>query len=590
VVDNAQKRIRIGDLLIDREIITEQQLGNALKEQRNSGQKLGRTLIDLGYITEKDILDALSTQMNIPYVDLEQFKFNPELVKRLPETYARRYRAIVLDSTGSRKDDPLLIGMADPTDIYAYDAISKQLEANIKLAVVKESDLIRTFALAYRRTDEISNLAQELGAELSEGDINLEAMVAGEDVTDAPVVKLLQSLFEDAVQVGASDIHIEPDEKVLRIRQRIDGVLYEQVMDQKRIANALVMRLKIISGLDISEKRLPQDGRFNIRIKDRSVDVRLSTMPVQHGESVVMRLLDQSGGMLQLEHLGMPDAMVNSFRSVIHKPHGLVLVTGATGSGKSTTLYAALKELNDPDKKIITAEDPVEYRLPRINQVQVHTKIGMDFAQILRAALRQDPDIILIGEMRDQVTAEIGMRAAMTGHLVLSTLHTNDAMHTLERLLDMGSEGYLIASVLRAIVAQRLLRRVCTSCKQVVELDDLQKSWLNIASDGKYDNQEFYKGNGCTQCNGTGYHGRIGIYEMIEPDKTMLDAIRSNDIPTFSKAVNESKNYIPLLVSGLQLAAEGITSLDEVINFAGEAYEQEEEVEQAVDSYRLDEL
>lgn len=590
MAENVQKRIRVGDLLIDREIITQQQLDNALKEQRTSGQKLGRTLIDLGYITEKDILDALSAQMKIPYVELEQFKFNPELVKRLPETYARRYRAIVLDSTGSRKDDALLVGMADPTDIYAYDAISKQLESTIKLAVVKESDLIRTFALVYRRTDEISNLAQELGAELSEGDINLEAMVAGDDVTDAPVVKLLQSLFEDAIQVGASDIHIEPDEKVLRIRQRIDGVLYEQVMDQKRIANALVMRLKIISGLDISEKRLPQDGRFNIRIKDHSVDVRLSTMPVQHGESVVMRLLDQSGGMLQLEHLGMPAALIKSFRNVIHKPHGLILVTGATGSGKSTTLYAALNELNHPDKKIITAEDPVEYRLPRINQVQVHTKIGMDFAQILRAALRQDPDIILIGEMRDQVTAEIGMRAAMTGHLVLSTLHTNDAMHTLERLLDMGSEGYLIASVLRAIVAQRLLRRVCTSCKQVVKLDEQQSSWLNIAANGKYHDQEFYKGNGCTQCNGTGYHGRIGIYEMIEPDKTMLNAIRTNDIPAFSKAVNESKNYVPLLVSGLQLAAKGITSLDEVMSFAGNSYEQEEEREETIDSYSLDEL
>lgn len=590
MAENVQKRIRIGDLLIDREIITQQQLDNALKEQRNSGQKLGRTLIDLGYITEKDILDALSAQMKIPYVDLEQFKFDPELVKRLPETYARRYRAIVLDSTGSRKDDPLLVGMADPTDIYAYDAISKQLESTIKLAVVKESDLIRTFALVYRRTDEISNLAQELGAELSEGDINLEAMVAGDDITDAPVVKLLQSLFEDAIQVGASDIHIEPDEKVLRIRQRIDGVLYEQVMDQKRIANALVMRLKIISGLDISEKRMPQDGRFNIRIKDHSVDVRLSTMPVQHGESVVMRLLDQSGGMLQLEKLGMPPALVKSFRNAIHKPHGLILVTGATGSGKSTTLYAALNELNSPDKKIITAEDPVEYRLPRINQVQVHTKIGMDFAQILRAALRQDPDVILIGEMRDQVTAEIGMRAAMTGHLVLSTLHTNDAMHTLERLLDMGSEGYLIASVLRAIMAQRLLRRVCTSCKQVAELDELQRSWLKIASNGKYENQEFHKGNGCTQCNGTGYHGRIGIYEMIEPDKTMLNAIRTNDIPAFSQAVSENKNYIPLLVSGLQLAAKGITSLDEVISFAGNSYEQEEEVEKTIDSYSLDEL
>ncbi len=317
--------------------------------------------------------------------------------------------------------------------------------------------------------------------------------------------------------------------------------------------------------------------------------MRISTMPVQHGESVVMRLLDQSGGMLQLEHLGMPAAMVQSFRRVIHAPHGLVLVTGATGSGKSTTLYAALKELNDPDKKIITAEDPVEYRLPRINQVQVHNKIGMDFSQILRAALRQDPDIILIGEMRDQVTAEIGMRAAMTGHLVLSTLHTNDAMHTLERLLDMGSEGYLIASVLRAIVAQRLLRRVCTSCKQAVQLDEQQKTWLNTVSAGKYENAEFHKGKGCTNCNDTGYHGRIGIYEMIEPDKAMLEAIRNGDIAMFSEVVNENNNYVPLVESGLQLAAQGITSLNEVMSFAGEYYQQEEEAE-VISSYSLEEL
>lgn len=589
MAENIQKRIRIGDLLIEKGIITQLQLETALAEQRISGHKLGRTLIDLAYVEEKDILDILSSQMNIPYVDLEKFKFNPELVRRLPETYARRYRAIVLSSAGSRKSDEVLVGMADPTDIYAYDAISKQLQTSIKLAVVKETELIRTFGLVYRRTDEISSLAVELGEELSEGDVNLEEMVAGEDVTDAPVVKLLQSLFEDAVQVGASDIHIEPDEKVLRIRQRIDGVLYEQVMDQKRIANALVMRLKIISGLDISEKRLPQDGRFNIRIKDHSIDVRISTMPVQHGESIVMRLLDQSGGMLQLDNLGMPAAMVKSFRRVIHAPHGLVLVTGATGSGKSTTLYAALKELNDPDKKIITAEDPVEYRLPRINQVQVQTKIGMDFAQILRAALRQDPDIILIGEMRDQVTAEIGMRAAMTGHLVLSTLHTNDAMHTLERLIDMGSEGYLIASVLRAIVAQRLLRRICTSCKQTVQLDAQQKTWLNSVSAGKYANIEFHQGIGCSNCNDTGYHGRIGIYEMIEPDKAMLEAIRSNDIALFSDAVSENKNYIPLMESGLQLAEQGITSLNEVMSFAGEYYEQEAESE-ALSSYTLDEL
>ena len=584
MAENAQKRIRIGDLLIEQGTITQQQLDTALAEQRKSGQKLGRTLIELGFVEEEDIRNILSSQFNIPYINLAQFKFNPDLVRLLPETHARRYRAIVLTKA---KDGELVVGMADPTDIFAYDAISKQLNSKFKQAVISEAELIKTFDLVYRRTADIHNFAQALGDELSEGDINLDAMVAGEDLADAPVVRLLQSLFEDAVQVGTSDIHIEPDEKVLRIRQRIDGVLYEQVMDQKRIANALVMRLKIISGLDISEKRIPQDGRFNIRVKDHSIDVRLSTMPVQHGESVVMRLLDQSGGMLQLEHLGMPANMVTAFRKIIHAPHGLVLVTGATGSGKSTTLYAALSELNNPDKKIITAEDPVEYRLPRINQVQVHPKIGLDFAKILRAALRQDPDIILIGEMRDQVTAEIGMRAAMTGHLVLSTLHTNDAMHTLERLIDMGCEGYLIASVLRAIVAQRLVRKICESCKQEVKLDVQQSTWLKTVVDGKYHDAKYYRGNGCSQCNNTGYHGRVGIYEMIEPDEAILDAIRTNDSQTFSKVVRENKNYVPLLNCGLELAVAGRTSLNEVMSFAGEYFQEQVAI---ADSYNVDDL
>lgn len=583
MAENVRKRIRIGDLLVENKKISQEQLDSALVEQRKSGRKLGGTLIDLGYISEIELLNVLSTQLKIPLVDLKQFKFKPELVRRLPETLARRYRSIVLMQEG----DSLLIGMADPTDIFAYDELTKQLQSNIALAVVKESELIKTFDLVYRRTDEISNLAQELGNELSESDIDLQQLVSAQNISDAPVVKLLQSLFEDAIQVNASDIHIEPDDKVLRIRQRVDGVLYEQIMNEKRIATALVMRLKILAGIDISEKRLPQDGRFNIRIKDHSVDVRLSTMPVQYGESVVMRLLDQSTGLLDLDRLGMPADIVRRFRKVIHAPHGLVLVTGPTGSGKSTTLYSALKEINKPENKIITAEDPVEYRLPRMNQVQVNTRIGLDFPQILRAALRQDPDIILIGEMRDQTTVEIGLRAAMTGHLVLSTLHTNDARHTLERLLDMGTEGYLIASALRAVIAQRLLRRICDSCTHAVQPNQQQLAWLKSVSDTRYTGTKFYKGNGCAHCNNTGYHGRIGIYEMIEPDAAMLDALRKSDITAFSDAVNNNKTYIPLLNNALESAANGITSIDEVMKLAGEIYEDETH---SIMQYNLNEL
>ncbi|MDE2088560.1 MAG: type II/IV secretion system protein [Gammaproteobacteria bacterium] len=437
-----RKKIRIGDLLVEHKVIAETQLNAALAEQKKSGRKLGRVLIELGYLDEDKLLDFLSRQLQIPFIDLKFYKFNPDTVRRLPETYARRFRAIVLDDAR----EEALVGMADPTDIFAYDELTRLLKRTIRQAVVRESDLLRTIDLVYRRTEEISSLAEALGEEISANDFDLAQLAQTVDVTDAPVVKLLQTLFEDAVQVHASDIHIEPDETVLRVRQRIDGVLHEQVMKEKHIAPALVLRLKLMAGLDIAEKRLPQDGRFNLKVKGRNIDVRLSTMPVQHGETAVMRLLDQSGGLLRLDQLGMPEDILHRFRRLIHHPHGMVLVTGPTGSGKTTTLYAALSELNVPEKKIITVEDPVEYRIPRINQVQVNPKIDLTFANVLRSALRHDPDIVLVGEMRDQETAQIGLRAAMTGHLMLSTLHTNDAITTTNRLVDMGTEGYLVAA------------------------------------------------------------------------------------------------------------------------------------------------
>lgn len=569
MIDKTQKQIKLGDLLIKKKLISQDQLNKAIAEHLRSGKKLGRTLVDMKLIDEHVVLDTLADQLKIPYVDLGHFKFNPDVARKLSEIHARRYRAIVLKEG---KND-LLVGMADPTDIFAYDEIAKLLDTNIKLAIVSEAALIKTFNLVYRRTEEITDFAQQLGAELSESDIDLDQLMISGSISDAPVVKLLQSLFEDALQVNASDIHIEPDDNVLRIRQRIDGVLYEHIMNEINIANALVMRLKIMSGLDISEKRLPQDGRFNIRVKEKSVDVRLSTMPTQYGESIVMRLLDQSGSRLYLEHLGMPDVIRNRFRAAIHAPHGLVLVTGPTGSGKSTTLYAALNELNSPDKKIITAEDPVEYRLPRMNQVQVNTKIGLDFAEILRAALRQDPDIMLIGEMRDNLTVEIAIRAAMTGHLVLSTLHTNDAKHSLERLLDMGSEGYLIATVLRAVVAQRLVRRICTSCKYPISIDKQQATWLNTVASSDISDVKFYHGNGCARCHNTGYFGRIGIYEILELDEGMLEALRRNDTNAFANLVENNESYVPLLTSALELAVAGITSLQEIMKLSGEVYQ-----------------
>ena len=541
----------------------------ALGEQKKLGLKLGRTLIQLGFLDEDKLLDFLSRQFQIPFIDLKLYKYKPEVVQLLPETHARRYRAIVLDET----DQDLLVGMADPTDIYGLDEISGILRKPIRQAVVRESDVLRAMDTVYRHTAEISSIAEELGDELSDTDFDLAQLVQAEEQSDAPVVRLLRTLFEDAVQINASDIHIEPDETSLRIRQRIDGVLQEQVMNEKRIAHALVSRLKLMSGLNISEKRLPQDGRFNIRVKNQSIDVRVSTMPVQHGESVVMRLLNQSGGMLHLAQLGMRPEMCERFGHLIRQPHGMVLVTGPTGSGKTTTLYAALSELNAPEKKIITVEDPVEYRLPRINQVQVNATIGLDFASVLRTALRQDPDILLVGEMRDKETVQIGLRAAMTGHFVLSTLHTNDAITTANRLVDMGAEGFLVASSLIAIVAQRLVRKVCDSCSVPQPLDNYLQGWLKSLTGNMFDDQSFKHGPGCPHCNNTGYRGRIGVYELLELDTRMKDALRRDDSAKFAKAAVKGEGYRPFALEALEYAKEGITTLEEVMRVAGELAE-----------------
>ncbi len=562
-----RRKIRLGDLLVESGAITQEQLKEALREQKQSGQRLGRALVDLGFISEHHLLETLARQLNMPLIDLRHYHYEPDVVRRLPERQARRYRAILLDD-----GDQALVGLADPTDLFATDEISEVLGKRVKPAVVREADLLDVFDRVYRRTSQISSLAEELGEELSESDFDVAQLTGGEEVADAPVIRLLQNLFEDAVQMNASDIHIEPDETVLRIRQRIDGELQEQVMNEKRIAPAVVLRLKLMAGLDISEKRLPQDGRFNIRVRGRSIDVRLSTMPVQYGESVVMRLLDQSGDTLTLDHLGMPAPILERFRRVLRHPHGVILVTGPTGSGKTTTLYAALQELNHPEKKIITVEDPVEYRLPRINQVQVKARIGLTFANVLRSALRQDPDVVLVGEMRDQETAEIGLRAAMTGHLVLSTLHTNDAVSTAARLLDMGAEGYLVAAALRAVIAQRLVRRVCDNCGEAHQPDEQERAWLR-GQRRNPDMYEFRAGRGCPKCNNTGYSGRIGVFEYLEPTGHMLDALRREDATGFVHAVHQDENFFPMVDNALAYAARGMTTLQEVIRIVGELEE-----------------
>jgi MSHA biogenesis protein MshE len=556
-----KRRIRLGEVLLEQGAITSEQLTAALSEQKRTGRKLGRVLADLGFVSEAALHDLLAKHLQVAFVDLKQARVDREVVKLLSEPMARRYRAIVLlqDARG------LLVGMADPSDIHAYDELQARLKQPIRLALVGEAELLKTLDSVYRQTDEIATLAEAVRDDLKQGDVNLEQLSAEESSPDAPVIKLLQTMFTDAVQARASDIHIEPGEGKLRIRLRVDGVLQEQVIDGNRVAGALVTRLKLMAGLDIAEKRLPQDGRFSIRVRDLGLDVRLATMPTTHGESVVMRLLSHSA-MQSLEHLGMPAATEVRFRRLVERQAGMVLVTGPTGSGKTTTLYAALTHINKPGVKVITVEDPVEYRLDRITQVQVMTKIGLDFARVLRTALRQDPDIILVGEMRDRETVEIGLRGAMTGHLVFSTLHTINAIATVNRLLDMGAPGYMIAAAVHGVVAQRLVRRVCTDCTQPAVPTANQLAWLaSCRPDINPERQEFSEGSGCTYCNLTGYRGRVAVYEILEIDRALADAVRRGDLEGFARAARLSEGYVPLAQGAIDLALAGVTSLAEAM-------------------------
>ena len=560
----AKQKIKIGELLVKGGALTQEQLDSAVQLQQQTGQRLGKIIIELGFLKSEQFTSHLSQQLQIPFVDLRRYNFDVGVIQRLRESYARRYRAIVL----ADQNGVLLVGRADPMDIFASDELERILGQPIQTALVEEDELLSTLDLVYRRTEDIAGFAEELDEELTDGEFDLETLSLVVDDSDAPVVKLLQSIFEDAVQVRASDIHIEPDENVLRIRQRVDGILQEQVMKERRIAPALVLRLKLLSGLDISEKRLPQDGRFSLRVKGRNIDVRLSTMPIEAGESVVMRLLDQTDGATDLDEVGMPENMLEVFRKLIQRPHGLILVTGPTGSGKTTTLYGALQELNEVGKKIITVEDPVEYRLHRVNQVQVNPKIDLSFARILRSALRQDPDILLVGEIRDTETAEIALRAAMTGHMVLSTLHTNDAVSSAMRLVDMGAEGFLAATALRAVVAQRLVRRLCEQCFEDHQPDLSVAAWVAKQLPDKADGARFKKAVGCHRCNNSGYRGRIGVFEILVMNEALADALRRSDASDFVKVAKQTPGYKPLVVSALGFALQGITSLEEVFRVA----------------------
>jgi len=549
----------LGDLLVQHGLIDDQQLRLALAEQRQSGRKLGATLIAMQFVSENQLLTLLSEHLKVPLIDIDNYRVDQDALRLLPEIQARRYRALVLDDKG----DHLLVGMSDPADINAIDDLTSKLPKPIKLAVVSEGQLFSAYENFYRKTEEIASFAQELAEEYQDSD-EFQLNTGLSDAQETAVAKLLHSIFEDAVLAKASDIHIEPEERQLRIRQRVDGALQEHIIPERSIAAALVLRLKLMSGLNISEKRLPQDGRAQIKVKGRLIDIRVSTMPVQHGESVVMRLLDQTNGVLSLERTGMPQEMIVRYRQLLERPHGMILVTGPTGSGKTTTLYGSITELNKAESKIITVEDPVEYRLSRINQVQINHKIDLTFSNVLRTALRQDPDIIMIGEMRDHETVEIGLRGALTGHLVLSTLHTNDAISSAIRLLDMGAPGYLVASSLRAVVAQRLVRKICDNCIEDEVPNGQALMWLKNV-DANAADYHFKKGRGCQKCNETGYRGRIGVFELLEMNQPMMAALQNSDTYAFGVAARQNPHYEPLANAALKYAKQGITSVSEVL-------------------------
>jgi MSHA biogenesis protein MshE len=557
-----KKRVKLGELLIEQSMITTEQLEQALKEQRRSGRKLGRVLTDLGILGETELNQALANHLQLPYLDLRHTAVDAEAVRLLPESLARRFRALVLQADNRG----LLVGMADPSDLFAFDELGKRLKQPLRLALVSESELLRMLDVVYRRTDEIASLVKEVRDDLRETDVDLAQLAADDASAEAPVLRLLQSMFTDAVQVGASDIHIEPGDGLLRVRQRIDGGLHEQLLEGNRVAGALVTRLKLMSGLDISEKRLPQDGRFSIKVGQAQLDVRIATMPTQHGEAVVLRLLNQATGLQPFDSLGMPEEIEKRFSALIQRSAGMVLVTGPTGSGKTTTLYSALNLLNKSDIKIITVEDPVEYRLDRITQVQTKVKIGLDFAVVLRSALRHDPDIIFVGEMRDRETVDIGLRAAITGHLVFSTLHTASAVATIDRLIDMGAPGYMVAAALHGVLAQRLVRKICADCAEDHAPGVQEFEWLCAqVGEAAAARTRLVQGAGCGYCKMTGFRGRIAIYELLEIGREQADAIRRGDMPEFARITAARRDFKSLSQSAVELAARGVTTLLEAM-------------------------
>ncbi|MGB2865733.1 MAG: ATPase, T2SS/T4P/T4SS family [Sedimentisphaerales bacterium] len=569
--------IRFGELLLSKGLLNRRELTEALNEQRSRGGRLGEILVKLKMVSDEDVRSALAEHLATEHVHLDGKEIDMNIARLVPEALAKRFNLVAIDE----KDGKVLVAMADPLDIVATDTITMKTGREIQPVLSSLREIRQTIEKVYHGSDideqrlrdlvehAVNTETEEEGAEqdtLMENALNaLEADISVEEAaTRAPVIRFVDLLLRQAVKSRASDIHVEPQEFTMTIRMRIDGVLQDMVPPPRKMQAAIATRIKILSKMDIAERRLPQDGRFKIKAPGRDIDVRVSVIPTIYGEKVVMRILDSAAVNHDLDQLGFDPELLDEFKMMLTQPHGIIVVTGPTGSGKSTTLYSALNYLKDPRKNITTVEDPVEYRLAGINQIQVKPEIGLDFAESLRAILRQDPDIILIGEIRDKETIDIAIKASLTGHLVLSTFHTNDAPSAISRMVYMGVEPYLLASTVNLIVAQRLIRRICDRCKEPVAINEQVLRRLNVDPERTRD-AVFYHGRGCATCGGTGYMGRLPIFEFLVTDSEIRDKISIGTSEAKIREMSRQRGYKGLLGSGVNRMLEGMTTAEEVL-------------------------
>ncbi|NLK62140.1 MAG: type II secretion system ATPase GspE [Fusobacteria bacterium] len=548
---------RLGDSLIDSGFLSEEQLKIALAEQKKAGEKLGETVVRLGYCTNEQIIEVLGEQMGIPFVRLDRTVIDSDVIELISKDIANKYKVIPL----FKVENVLNLAMADPLDIFVIDEIEFQTGLEISQMIATEEDIDEAISKYYGETQskksDMSKYKDDNDKKVKSNKIDITVV---ED--SSPAIEIVNLILKQAIEDKASDIHIESEEEELRVRFRIDGVLHEVMQPPKNLESPIVSRIKIMAKLDIAERRIPQDGRIELKYEKKDIDLRVSTLPTVYGEKVVMRILDKSNVTISMQNLGFSDDFLNAFRRLIKKPNGILLVTGPTGSGKTSTLYAALNEINTLDKNIITLEDPVEYQLKIINQVQINPGVGLNFASGLRSILRQDPDVIMLGEIRDRETAEIAIEAAMTGHLVFSTLHTNSAAGAVARLIDMGVEPFLISSSLIGVIGQRLVRRICNNCKKEISPDQTTIEELNIYLNN---DDKFYQGEGCKVCKKTGYKGRTGVNEILVPDDNIRRLINERASATDIKNVAEKLGMVSMRKDGLNKVKKGVTTLEEVL-------------------------